>query len=451
MTTEEINLVCRDYIAAQPEENKKCGKAMLQELSANEVLVENAPVKGLYVQKVFSGKAIEILKNAGEMTASIGAKAIRFYRENKDFRKAFSFSPELEELVLIDPGYQTLLPILRADVFYNERTGDFRFCELNTDGTSGMTEDRELGRAFSSTVLCGKLQTMFELRSYELFDSLTGRYMEIYRETKNPKETPTVAVVDFTEYASSMDEFGAYRRSFERQGAKALVTDIRKLSFDGKHLLAEDGTVIDAVYRRAVTSDLLSHPEEAKALTAAYKAHAVVLLGGFCTQVVHDKAFFTAVTGPLAAEFLDEREREFLRKHLPVTRILNQAAVRECNPSASRAGWVLKPRSSYGSRGICIGKDMEQKEWDRALAASLAEGTYLLQEYVEPFRSFNINYAEQEPVLKEYYNTTGIYLFGGKFSGIYSRISESRIITTARGGFNLSTMAAVSRPAADSF
>ncbi len=55
--------------------------------------------------------------------------------------------PKLEELILNRPTYYSPIPIARIDIFYNEKTGDFKFCEFNTDGTSAMNEDRKLNIA----------------------------------------------------------------------------------------------------------------------------------------------------------------------------------------------------------------------------------------------------------------------------------------------------------------
>ena len=72
---------------------------------------------------------------------------IKEYLKNPSYRKLFPFSRKLEELILIPNGYQSLLPIARFDIFYNEENGNFKFCEINTDGTSAMNEDYVLNMA----------------------------------------------------------------------------------------------------------------------------------------------------------------------------------------------------------------------------------------------------------------------------------------------------------------
>ena len=69
------------------------------------------------------------------------------YAKDEDYRRLFGFEPKLEELILREPTYDSPIPIARIDIFYNEETGDFKFCEFNTDGTSAMNEDRELNIA----------------------------------------------------------------------------------------------------------------------------------------------------------------------------------------------------------------------------------------------------------------------------------------------------------------
>jgi hypothetical protein len=446
--TEAIEEFCRSQISEHPAENEADGRRMLRSL-ADGVRVEGGAVRGLYIPKIFSEEAESILKEAGEKTERICEKVIRHYRESESFRKEFGFSPELEELACIDPGYETLLPILRTDIFFNESTYEWKYCELNADGSSGMIEDRELNAEFRKTSLYRKLSGMGRIESYELFHSLANQYLNVYAQTKTAHDRPFVTIVDFLEYASSLDEFEEYRKCFEELGADAAVCDIRDLEFDGEKLTCGGkrteekydgcresgaGRKIDVIYRRAVTSDILSHPQESAALKAACRAGAVCLLGSFCTQAVHDKAFFPAVMSREGQSCLTGEEIDFLKEHLPETIMPADAGMALKNKDR----WVLKPRSSYGSRNIFIGKDCTEEEWEHHLS-EIPKEDYLLQEYIEPYASRNIDYTEKDAQLRKYYNTTGIYLFGGKFSGIYSRASENRIISTSKGGFDLAS------------
>ena len=90
-------------------------------------------VRTLQIPKVFTRRDIRRFQEIVSVTYGIFQKVIREYLDNPAYRKLFPFSPELEELILVPSRYDSLLPIARFDIFYNEETGDFKFCEINTD------------------------------------------------------------------------------------------------------------------------------------------------------------------------------------------------------------------------------------------------------------------------------------------------------------------------------
>ena len=96
--------------------------------------------ESLYLPKIFTQKDKQNFKEICKTCISIFDKIVRAYRKDPAIRKIFRFDPALEKMILHEPGYQTPIPMMRVDIFYNEDTGDFKFCEFNTDGTSAMYE-----------------------------------------------------------------------------------------------------------------------------------------------------------------------------------------------------------------------------------------------------------------------------------------------------------------------
>ena len=119
--------------------------------------------------------------------------------------------------------------------------------------------------------------------------------------------------MDFLEKGSSSAEFEAFREAFQRAGCTAYVAEIRTLRYEGGNLLTEDGHVIDAVYRRAVTSDIMANMETVQPFLAAVRDRNVCLIGDFCTQVVHDKVLFRILHDPRTAAFLREEDNAYYR------------------------------------------------------------------------------------------------------------------------------------------
>lgn len=55
---------------------------------------------------------------------------------------------------------------------------------------------------------------------------------------------------------------------------------------------------------------------------------------------------------------------------------------------------------------------------------------YIYQEYCPPYRTENIYLVEEKPRWKNYTNMSGLFVYNGKFSGIYSRLSDGGIISS---------------------
>ena len=247
----------------------------------------------LYIPKIFTEEAIDILEQSVKTLYSIFEKVINEYFNSRDYRKLFGFSPELEKLILINRRYDSVIPMARIDIFLNEEDLSFKFCEFNTDGASSMNEDRETNKALQLTYGYKKFSKIYKLKSFELFDSWIEEFQNIYSTYKNRKENPNIAIVDFLEKASSLKEFEQFRRSFEKAGFNAEICEIRDLKYmDGK-LFSPSGMKIDAVYRRAVTSDIIKNFDEVNDFIEAVKDEKVCTIGDFATQIVHSKILFS--------------------------------------------------------------------------------------------------------------------------------------------------------------
>ena len=205
-----------------------------------------------------------------------------------------------------------------------------------------------------------------------------------------------------------------------------------------------DGTPVDAVYRRAVTSDVMEHAAESAALLDAVRADAVVLVGDFHTQIVHNKTLFRVLQTPATAALLTEEERAYVRDHVPYT-----AALCDCSPellarvARNKDGWILKPQDSYASRGVHAGVENTQEQWEqilRELDNPEARRNYILQEFYMPYVTENYGMVDGRFRKANYYNLTGVYVYDGVPQGVYSRVSLSPIISTQYSEKTIATL-----------
>lgn len=439
MTLNEIEAFYKEDIAAHLSEHEASGKEALDYLDHSTAKYKGKTIYSLYVPKILNRETKESFKQIAETMAGIMQKVIKTYQKDEEYRSLFGFSERVEKLILQDPLYENLLPVCRVDIFYNETDGSFYFCEFNTDGSSSMNEDRELCKAFEKTQLYRNLSLKYEVCSFELFDSLVEAFLENYQTYPYKVPKPVVAIVDFLELGCSMEEFEQFRRSFEKAGLQAYICDIRSLHLKDGKLCMEDGTGIDLVYRRAVTSDICEKESEVLDFLEAVETHKVCCMGGFCTQAVHDKSLFYILRHEKTKAFLTEEENAFVEAHIPYTEELTQSVMDKLHILGEKEKWLIKPKNSYGARGIFAGVRCSDEEWKKAVLDNV-DRNYVVQQFVMPYQTANIDFHKEHPELKEYSNLTGLYVYNGKFAGVYSRQSANEIISSAYDENDIATV-----------
>ncbi len=422
-------------------------RAIKEYLNQSTAKYHNRVVGTLYVPKLFTHRQTRQFDRLIRELYGIFDKVIAHYIADADYRALFGFSQELEELILQQPLYTRNIPMSRIDLFLNEQTGAFKFCEFNTDGASAMNEDRELNRAFAQSLAYKEYEKTHDCRTFELFDSWVEEALQIYREyAQDAQVLPRVAIVDFLENAT-INEFYIFKEAFERLGCAVTVCDMRDLRFDGKQCYTDEFGAIDLVYRRAVTSDILSHMEESQEFLRAFRSGALCVLGDFRTQIVHNKILYKILHMKQTMCFLSASERAFVRAHIPLTMSLNELfdgkheALRE-KVLNHKDGWIIKPEDSYGSKGVHAGVELETTEqWQQAVREA-KDLPYVLQEFCTPYRLDNIVFRPEGEGWHwtDTSNLTGLFVYNGQFHGIYSRISYEQVISTQYNEMSLPTM-----------
>lgn len=425
------------YIKENYDECLKSGAAVRKHLLSSPVAFHGRCVQTLHAPKIYKREDIENFRELCSKFYRIFDKVVKHYIESEEYRRLFPFSKELEELILVDTGYDTSVPVMRMDIFYNEETGDYKFCELNTDGTSAMVEDYELAKAFELNNLPREL--VGNVSCFELFDSWVLAAGGIYRRFKNRRDNPRVAIVDFLDKAY-LPEFYEFARRFEKYGYPAKVCDIRKLKYTNGVLYDEDGERIDIIYRRAVTVDIMNRLSDCPDFVNAYRDGAVCVLGGIKTQIIHHKALFYIIRDAQTKAILTDEENALVEKHIPYTSKLCDADIESI--AADKDRYIIKPSDSYASRGVFAGVDATEKEW-KGYLKQYRDSDYIVQEYCTPYKTENIYLAAEKPEFKMYSNLTGLYVYDGGFAGVYSRLSDGGIISSQYNEKSVVTFAEV--------
>ncbi|MCL2756500.1 MAG: hypothetical protein FWD43_00250 [Coriobacteriia bacterium] len=454
-----------------------------------------------FIPQIYSTQELCYFKRITDTTYGILEAITERFCVDAEYRKLFRFSPLLEYLILLPTGYECTIPIARIDIFCDLESGDFKFCEFNTDGSSAMNEDREICNALA---LSNTFQTASEaLRSteglnlypQELFDPWVEEFGRIYEDFARktpcaPKPTdPVIAIVDYMD-KTTIHELREFRERFVRQGYRCLICDMSSLSYhdevlygvdvDPTHPYHQTPLRIDTIYRRAVTSDIMEdlvapgtrdtvtpgflvdvkHAKGAIALIAAARDRSVCLIGGFKTQVAHSKTSFRMLHHPMTLAFLTDEQRSFIKDHVPFTTDLIPEAVEACGAADNKDAFIIKPVDGYGTKGVYAGQNHSATQWQQLLVDSSAKG-YVLQEYCHQYTAPNTrpvpfdahgnplfstledaarltDESSFEPKALIPYNVlTGLFAYGGRFTGVYMRAGTDALIVGFRGGVAL--------------
>lgn len=426
----------------------------------SKAIYKGKPIPVTYQGFLFSEKDLENFKSYSETMIEIGRKVTKKYLEDEEFRKKFNFSRELEGLILVDPGYDMPVPICRYDIFYNG-DDDFVFCELNTDGSSAMNEEREITSRLLKTKAMRDFSQKYgyKLEQFELFDSLVEEFESLYRDIKEksfkPEEIsygcgldemffdkdengfyksrfdyirPKVAIVDFVDKGTSA-EFEEFKDAFQKRGLECKIVDPRDLEYKNGRLVYKDFE-IDLVYRRAVTKDILDRYSEISDFIEAYKAGAFIMFGSFRSQLMHSKLIFQILKDENRLEIFDDKERKFIKDHIPNTKkLISYEDYKELLENKDR--YILKPYDGYASQGIIVGKDMSVEAFEESLK-KIKPNTYIYQEFFSVETTPFVVFGENGNLhVEEFSHVIGLFSYCEKFKGMYSRIGQKSIISGA--------------------
>ncbi len=417
---EQVYKTYCDHINRHREENRRGAQAMRDNAEHSPLCCNGILEKTAHIPKVIDDDDVRLFDRIVETSCGIFGKVIRQYRKDEEYRKLFPFSKELEELILIPPQYDSVLPICRLDIFYHEDTGNFKFCEFNTDGTAAMFRDVELRRILINNPAHQAVIRKFDLEPFELFDSWVGTFTELYRTYPKKKDHPNIAIVDILENATTR-ELEMFARHFQKAGYNCEICDIRNLRYEDGTLYSETGNPIDAIYRRAVTGDVMAYYDQVTDFLDAVRDDAVFMAGAFETQIIHTKWIFYVLHHPLTKVLLTEEEKAFIEDHIPLTVEFSEEFISLEEVRERKDEFLLKPMDAYASKGIyAAGRECTQDEWQQ-VTRDLYGQHYVCQQYCDQYMTDNIDFAWGDGEWHPYINMPGLYTYNGKFKGILMR------------------------------
>ncbi len=342
------------------------------------------------------------------------------------------------DLVALDPGVASPSPLSRLDSFLTPTS--YRFVELNAETPAGLGYAEVLSDVFLELGVMRELQKTHKIHRPRPCAKLLETLLACYGQAGGSKPHPTIAIVDYEE-VPTRTEHHILRALFEEAGARALVCDPRRMTFEGGSLRHE-GAVVDIVYKRLLVNELLEKEGEVKALLDAARERACVYVNPFGCKPIHKKAIFSVLTDDAHQHLFNEAERKAIADTVPWTRNVREGKttyegreidlIRFLRDPDHRSELVLKPNDEYGGKGVFLGFESSAAEWDAAIEKALLS-PYVVQRKVEiGHQSF--------PVIAPGLPTRDLvvdldpYLFFGEVEGFLTRLSGSSLANVTSGG-----------------
>jgi hypothetical protein len=381
-----------------------------------------------------------------ETVAELGERVADAALKDPALLAQFHLRPEEERLVRLPVTATRVSTASRLDAFL--LPDSLKCAEYNGESPAGAGYAETLAEVFRDLPLFAQFSKRFDIHTYPLSAKLLDALVMTYLEWGGKSKRPQIAIVDW-HGVPTWTEFEILKARFEKLRVPVVLADPRELVFDGKTLSAH-GKKIDLVYRRVLINDIVTRPEECKALVKAYEANAVCVANTFRCKIPHVKAFFAVLTDEKNSKLFSKREREVIRNHIPWTRVVEDTKTSHLGETVEllsfirshRENLVLKPSDEYGGTGVTLGWETNEKKWDNTLekAAAAAKsggeaGCWIVQERIpirrEIFPYINPdNGVEYRDVLVD----MAPYLYRGKLCGYLTRLSATGLANVTSGG-----------------
>lgn len=343
------------------------------------------------------------------------------------------------ELVMLDSGFTGISVTSRLDSFLTENS--YQFVELNGESPAGISYCEVMAQIFMDLPVMKRFSEKFQVTPLYARKDLLDTLLRAYSEwSGSNSKKPNIAIVDLRGLPTQC-EFEQFQEFFRNAGYSAEIVHPDELEFSNGRLRRGDYE-IDIVYRRLLVNEFLDNYEAGKPLLEAYRARAVCVVNSFHAKFVHKKMLFGLLTDEINDQLFTDEELKAIKTHIPWTR-------RMCERTTSYQGQnidlvnfarqnrdtlVLKPNDEYGGKGIFIGWESDESQWDQAIQTAL-KGDYLLQVRVSTAKEVFPYCTETGEVefLDQLVDLDPL-LFYGEVKGAFTRLSSTSLCNVTSGG-----------------
>lgn len=390
---------------------------------------------------LISASRYETIRAGSTLVLSALSKMSRAICADSGLLRRLDLTPAEEEIVRIDPGFDAPDTSGRLDAFIGS-DGEFRFVEYNADSPGGLLFGDVLSEIFMEMDVVREFSRNHPLRRIPVRPLILDALIESYEEWSGGASGywPNIAIVDWKD-VRTRSEFEVCRQYFESRGCPTRIVDPNDLDYRDGRLRAGDFE-IDIVYKRIVTTEFIEHCGLTHPLAAAARDRAVCVVNSFRVQALSKKILFALLEEPEFSHLFTTEEIGAVQRHIPWTRRLIEGATTwrgrrveliDC-VLRHRDELVLKPNGDYGGRGVTLGWECSDEDWERAIGEALG-AAFIVQERVEiSSEIFPVLTPDGIAFESRYLDLDPYTWRGQRVEGAGVRLSSSALLNVTAGG-----------------
>jgi uncharacterized circularly permuted ATP-grasp superfamily protein len=387
----------------------------------------------------------QLLQRAIREVMPAFARAYQTALVDPAFRLQFRLADWEEELFQVDPGFRASSPTARMDTFFTAGSPpSLYFAEYNAETPAAAAYNDALSQVFLALPVMGAFQQRYEVHPLPGRHHVLHALLDAYRQwagTRRLLERPRIAILDWRE-VPTYSEFMLFQDYFVSQDFECVIADPRQLEYRDGQLLVDGITPVHLIYKRVLLSELVMREGLDHPVIQAVKDHAVCMVNPFRCKLLHKKSSFAVLSDEANAWLFSAEERTAVQRYIPWTRNVAERHTSfdgkqvDLLPflSSRKDEFVLKPNDEYGGKGIVLGWETEQSEWEAALKIALAE-PYIVQQRVripsEPYPSLVEGRVQ---IYNRLTDTNPFIWYGDYVSGCLTRLSTVELLNVTAGG-----------------
>jgi uncharacterized circularly permuted ATP-grasp superfamily protein len=388
----------------------------------------------------------ELCRDRAAIVLRAFSTAHRAALADESVRKQLRLTDWEERLATVDPGFAAASPTSRLDAFFVDGGKGLRFTEYNAETPAGAAYNDALTEVFEAMPVMREFQRHHYLRPLPARTGVLRSLLGAYEEWSGARAKPHIAILDWRE-VPTYSEFLLFERYFASQGLECRIVDPREVEYrDG--VLRSGSFEISLIYKRVLLHELVERCGIDGPVVRAVRDRAVCMVNPFSCKLMHKKASLAVLSDERNARLFSAEEAEAIEAHIPWTRVVEDRHTmfggKEIDlPKfirANRERLVLKPNDEYGGKGIVLGWEATDTEWEAGLAAAKEE-PYIVQDRITlPTEAYPSVVGGELKIFDRMLDTAPFVSDGAYMEGCMTRLGTAALLNvTAGGGSNVPT------------